>query len=143
MQSQYIAVGRCDEQKVASLTPQRMRSVAYPFISSQLSATVGLGYSQDTSYPNEGQAGQCRSVVNEKKIRRDRCPRASKHCWPLASLRSLQHVPKNRLTNLWSPIQSQFPWSQRAPGNTSNSNRGRVLSASGFSGSRDQGELAC
>lgn len=134
MQSQHIGVAPRHRREVASLTPHDREPRAYPFISSAFSATFCLGYSQDTSFPiggpNKGQAGLNGLVVNEKKIRRIRCPRASKSWSHSASQRLLQPVRKSQKKNSWSQIQRRSPLSRHTPANTSNSFWGQSQTAS-------------
>lgn len=138
MQSQHIGVGLQDRREVASLTPHDLHASAYPFISSAFSATFCLGYSQDTSSPiggpNKGQAGSNDLVINEKKTRRIRCPRASKSSLHSALRPSLRPVHRKQKTNTWSRIQSQSLWSRHTPANTSNSIWGQPQVASDISG---------
>lgn len=134
MQSQHIGVGPHHRREVATLASHRRRAQGYPFISSGFSATFCPGYSQDTSYPfggpNKGQAGSVGSVVNEKKTRRIRCPRASKSWQYSALLPQLQPVRKNRNQNSWLPTLNQSRLSRPTPANTSNSLRGQLRAAS-------------
>ncbi len=131
MQPQDVATATPYRQGSATFAPQPARARRTAFIFPTKSTSLRLGYSQDTSYPRLGQAGQTCSVNNEKKTRRNRCPRASKLCWPLAlsqpSLRAQKSLKKNML--LLSQRRSRL--SQHTQANTSNSNWGRPLAASG------------
>lgn len=131
MQPLDVAALTLRRQSFATFTPQRLRETRGAFLFSFLSGSLRGGYSQDTSYPPKGQAEPTCSVFNEKKIRRDRCLRASKHCLRLASLPSSQPVQKNQLKSSWSLTQSQSQLSQLTPANTNNSNRGQLPAASG------------
>jgi len=147
MQSQQIGLALSDRQEVATLTSQRLEPLGYPFISPLFSATLRDGYSQDTSFPlggpNKGQAGSFGSVINEKKTRRIRCPRASKSWSHSASLPSSQLAHKNQKKSMWSLTQHRFLLSQCTPANISNSRRGQSPAASDLSGPFVQEGLAC
>lgn len=147
MQSQHVGVGLCHRREVASLTPHAAHESAYPFISSVFSATFRPGYSQDTSYPNwgpnKGQAGSQGLVVNEKKIRRIRCPRASKSWSHSASQPSLQHVRRKLKKNTWLSTRHLSQLSRHTPANTSNSIWGQPQVASNITGRSEQEGLAC
>lgn len=138
MQPQDVAANRCGRQVFATFTPQRMRFGRYPFIFPAFSAIVPLGYSQDTSYPVQGQAGQHKAVLNEKKTRRDTCLRASRLCLQLASLPSSQHAQKNQSKSSWSLTQNQSRLNRLTPVNTSNSDWGQRTAASDYSAARQQ-----
>lgn len=133
MQPLDVAALTSRRQSFATFTPQRMRETRGAFLFSFLSGSLRRGYSQDTSYPRKGQAEPTCSVFNEKKIRRDRCLRASKHCLRLASLPSSQPVQKSQLKSSWSLTRNQSRLSQLTPANTNNSNRGQRPAASGSS----------
>lgn len=131
MQPQDVATATPYRQGSATFTSQNVRHTRTAFIFSPNSTSLRLGYSQDTSYPRLGQAGQNSPVNNEKKTRRDRCQRASKHCWPLALLQRSQPARKSRLKNMWLLTQRRSRLSQHTLANTNNSNWGRPRAASG------------
>ena len=134
MKPQYLGDRQANRREVASLTSHERATVADPFIFLEFSATFCRGYSQDTSYPARGpklgQAGSFGSVVNEKKTRRLKCPRASKPWSRSASLHSSQPVHKNQKKSMWSHTQLRSLLSRHTPANTSNSFWGRLCAAS-------------
>lgn len=132
MHTQDVAAVGPRRQSFATFTPQRMRTPRNAFLFSSLSASLRHGYSQDTSYPPKGQAGQTCSVINEKKIRRDRCQRASKPCLQLALLPSSRHAQKNQLKNSWSLTRSRSRPSQLTLVSTNNSDWGPRCAASDY-----------
>ena len=134
MQPQDVATATPYRQGSATFAPQPARAPRAAFIFSTKSTSLRLGYSQDTSNPRLGQAGQTCSVNNEKKTRRNRCQRASKQCWPLALSQLLQLAQKSLKKNMLLLSQRRSRLSQHTQANTSNSNWGRPRAASGSHG---------
>ncbi len=128
-----IATSRPRRRSFASLTSHHGDPLVIPFIFSSVSTRLRVGYTRFTSYPNKGQAGHQGPVSEENKIRRLRCPRASRQYWHLASSHSLQHVQKRQKKNSLLSTLSRFQQSRHTPANTSNNQWGLPHAASAFS----------
>ncbi len=113
---QYLAVGPYEVNLTATLWPQHIKLGPYPYLflddlCIHLPCRVRAAVRQ---------AGLNDPVLKKNKNWRNRCQRASKHCWRLAWLQLLQAaLILRRLKNMSWSIPSRFPGSLRTPGNTS------------------------
>lgn len=117
MTPQYLAPRQAGRQSFAALRSQHISIGCYLYLFADESTIVRLCRSSATLR----QAGSKGPVKTLNKTWRQRCPRASKHCWPLALLPLLQHVLTTRKSknSSWSTL-SRSRLSRNIPANTSN-----------------------
>ncbi len=118
MTPQYLAAKPVDERKFATLRPQHISLVGYPYLFAYESSIVRPCHTPVALR----QAGSNGPATIENNTWRQRCPRASKHSSPLVWSLSwppapITHQSKN---TSWS-TQRRFRLSRNTPANISNS----------------------
>lgn len=128
MTPQHLATKQSHRREVATLPPQRISCTRYLYLFADESAIVRPCRVRTALR----QAGSQGPAKHENNTWRQRCPRASKHSWPLGWLPLSQPAPTpHRLKSTWSSTPSRFRPNRHTPENTSNSGYARFGQAGG------------
>lgn len=107
MGPQHIAKGQPSVRPIAALRPQHISLARYPYLFAAQSSNLRSRRIRT----DVGQAGSIGPVSNENKNWRNRCPRASNHCWRSAWLRLSRPVQTLRL---WKNMSLSIPSPSRS-----------------------------